>query len=81
MLKALKKLKDNNKMDDNKADDGRVNEDDLDEDEENEDKMDEDKVSKIRDALTQKSAEKWIRRYIKSLCNSLKKDEIIISHL
>ena len=26
-------------------------------------------------------AKKWIREYIKSLCNSLKKDKTIISHL
>ncbi|CAB4481272.1 unnamed protein product [Rhizophagus irregularis] len=54
-------LKDANKAGDNKADDGGVDGDDLDEDEEDEDKMDEDEVSKIRDALAQKSAEKWIR--------------------
>ena len=35
-----------------------MDEDDLDEDEEDENKMDEDEVSKIRDALAQKSAEK-----------------------
>ncbi|GBC36912.2 ribonuclease H-like domain-containing protein [Rhizophagus irregularis DAOM 181602=DAOM 197198] len=58
---ALKKLKDANKAGDNKADDGGVDGYDLDEDEEDEDKMDEDEVSKIRDALAQKSAEKWIR--------------------
>ncbi|CAB5351845.1 unnamed protein product [Rhizophagus irregularis] len=61
VLEALKKLKDANKAGDNKADDGGVDGDDLDEDEEDEDKMDEDGVSKIRDALAQKSAEKWIR--------------------
>ena len=54
---------------------------DLDEDKENEDEMDEDEVSKIRDSLAQKSAEKWIRGYIKSLHNGLKKDKTIISHL
>src|SRR5205085_8591828 len=53
VLKALKKLKDGNKADDNEDD---VNEDEVDEDE-----MDEDEVSKLRDALAQKSAEKWIR--------------------
>ena len=53
VLEALKKLKDGNK-----ADDGGMDEDDLDEDEEDEDEMDEDEVSKIRDALAQKSAEK-----------------------
>ncbi|POG72665.1 hypothetical protein GLOIN_2v1477577 [Rhizophagus irregularis DAOM 181602=DAOM 197198] len=78
---ALKKLKDANKAGDNKADDGGVDGYDLDEDEEDEDKMDEDEVSKIRDALAQKSAEKWIRGYIKSLCDGPKKDKTIISHL
>ena len=58
VLEALKKLKDVNKAGDNKADDSRMNEDDLDEDEEDEDEMDENEVSKIRDALMQKSAEK-----------------------
>ncbi|GBB88534.1 hypothetical protein RclHR1_15070003 [Rhizophagus clarus] len=52
---------DGNKAGNNKADNGGMDEDDLDEDEEDEDKMDEDEVSKIRDALAQKSAEKWIR--------------------
>jgi hypothetical protein len=61
LLEALKKLKDGNKAGDNKADDGGVDEDDVDEDEVDEDEMDEDEVSKIRDALAQKSAEKWIR--------------------
>ena len=60
MLGVLKKLKDGNKAGANKADDGGMDEDDLDEDEEDEDEMDEDEVSKIRDALAQKSAEKWI---------------------
>ena len=50
VLKALKKLKDGNKADDD--------EDDVDEDEVDEDEMDEDEVSKLRDALAQKSAEK-----------------------
>ncbi|CAB4407080.1 unnamed protein product [Rhizophagus irregularis] len=81
MLGALKKLKDGNKAGDSKADDGKVDEDDLDEDEEDEGEIDEDEVSKIRDALAQKSAEKWIRRYIKNLHEGLKKDEAIISHL
>src|SRR5436190_13657658 len=64
VLEALKKLKDGNKAGDNKADDGGMDEDDLDEDEEDEDEMDGDEVLKIRDALAQKSAEKWVRRYI-----------------
>ncbi|PKY61482.1 DNA/RNA polymerase, partial [Rhizophagus irregularis] len=81
VLEALKKLKDANKAGDNKADDGGVDGDDLDEDEEDEDEMDEDEVSKIRDALAQKSAEKWIRGYIKSLRDGPKKDKTIISHL
>src|ERR1044071_9279256 len=62
VLGALKKLKDGNK-----AGDGVMDEDDLDEDEEDEDEMDEDGVSKIRDALAQKSAEKWVKEYIKNL--------------
>ena len=73
MLKALKKLKDGNKADDNE---NNVNEDEVDEDE-----MDEDEVSKLRDALVQKSAEKWIRGYIKNLRDGPKKDKTIISHL
>ncbi|CAB5391326.1 unnamed protein product [Rhizophagus irregularis] len=81
VLEALKKLKDANKAGDNKADDGGVDGDDLDEDEEDEDEMDEDEVSKIRDVLAQKSAEKWIRGYIKSLRDGPKKDKTIISHL
>ena len=72
VLKALKKLKDSNADDD---------EDDVNEDEVDEDEMDEDEVSKLRDALAQKSAEKQIRRYIKSLLDGLKKDKTIISHL
>src|ERR1044071_7726909 len=81
LLKALKKLKDGNKAGDNKADDSRVDEDDLAEEEEDEDEMDEDYVSKIKDAIAQKSAEKWIRGYIKNLHEGLKKDEAIIVHL
>ena len=73
VLKALKKLKDGNKADDN--------EDDVNKDEVNENEMDEDEVSKLRDALVQKSAEKWIRGYIKSLHDGPKKDKTIISHL
>ncbi|RGB21835.1 hypothetical protein C1646_777161 [Rhizophagus diaphanus] len=74
LLEVLKKLKDGNKVDD-------ADEDDLDEDEEDEDELDDDEILKIRDALAQKSAEKWIRRYIKSLCDGPKKDKTIISHL
>src|ERR1043166_5267035 len=81
VLKALKKLKDVNKVGDNKADNGGMDEDDLDEDEEDEDEMDEDEVSKIRDALAQKSAEKWVRGYIKNLHEGPKKDNTIITHL
>ncbi|GBB91215.1 hypothetical protein RclHR1_01840012 [Rhizophagus clarus] len=81
LLEALKKLKDGNKVGDNKADDGGIDEDDLNEDEEDEDRMDEDEVSKIRDSLAQKSAEKWVRGYIKNLHEGPKKDEAIISHL
>ena len=43
--------------------------------------MNEDEVSKIKDALAQKSAEKWIRQYIKSLRNGPKKNKTIISYL
>jgi hypothetical protein len=43
--------------------------------------MDEDEASKIRDALAQKSAEKWVRGYIKELHTGPKKDHAIISHL
>src|SRR5581483_9982951 len=61
LLEALKKLKDGNKVGDNKADDGGVDEDDVNKDEIDENKIDEDEISKIRDILTQKLAEKWIR--------------------
>jgi hypothetical protein len=81
VLEALKKLKDGNKAGDNEAGDGGVDEDDLDEDEDEEDEMDEDEVSKIRDALAQKSAEKWVKGYIKELHTGPKKDHAIISHL
>src|SRR6266542_1105754 len=81
VLGALKKFKDGNKAGDNKVNDGGMDEDDLDEDKEDEDEMDEDEVSKIRDSLAQKSAEKWIRGYIKSLHDGPKKDKTIISHL
>ncbi|CAB4388592.1 unnamed protein product [Rhizophagus irregularis] len=78
VLEALKKLKDANKAGDNKADDGGMDGDNLDEDEEDEDKMDEDEVSKIRDALAQKLAEKWIRRariYAKKLFDTTYTDK------
>src|ERR1044071_8796361 len=81
VLEALKKLKDGNKAGDNKANDGGMDEDDLDDDEEDEDEMDEDEVSKIRDSLARKSAEKWVRGYIKNLHEGPKKDEAVISHL
>ncbi|CAB4392810.1 unnamed protein product [Rhizophagus irregularis] len=55
--------------------------DDLDEDEEDEDELDEDEISKIRDTLAQKLAEKWVKGYIKNLHEGPKKDKAIISHL
>jgi len=58
-----------------------VDKDDLNENEEDEDEMNEDEVSKVKDALVQKSAEKWIRGYIKNLRDDLKKDETIIFYL
>ncbi|RGB36485.1 hypothetical protein C1646_758039 [Rhizophagus diaphanus] len=78
---ALKKLKDGNKAGNSKVDDGGMDgddldEDDLDEDKDDEDKMDEDEISKIRDALAQKSAEKWIRGYIKSLRDEISEVDI-----
>ncbi|GBB93124.1 hypothetical protein RclHR1_21130002 [Rhizophagus clarus] len=85
VLEALKKLKDANKAKhngvsgDDKADAGVADKNNL--DEEDEDKIDEDEVSKIRDALAQKSAEKWVRGYIKELHTGLKKNHAIISHL
>ncbi|GES77180.1 DNA polymerase family B-domain-containing protein [Rhizophagus clarus] len=69
---------DGNKAGDSKADDGGVDGDDLDEDEEDEDEMDEDEVSKIRDALAQKSAEKWVREastYAKKLFDTTYADK------
>jgi hypothetical protein len=68
VLEALKKLKDDN------VDEDVVDEDDLDENEEDEEEVDEDEISKIRDALAQKSAEKWVRGYIKDLHTGPKKD-------
>ncbi|RIA84925.1 hypothetical protein C1645_741957 [Glomus cerebriforme] len=73
VLRILKKLKDGNKVGNNKADNDKIDEDDLDEDKEDEDKIDEDEVSKIRDVLALKLAEKWIRGYIKNLCDGLKR--------
>ena len=46
-----------------------------------EDKADEDKISNMKDALAQKSAEKWVKAYIKDLHDGPKKDETIIFHL
>ncbi len=43
--------------------------------------LDKDEISNMRDDLAQKSAEKQIKRYIKKLYNSLKKDKTIISYL
>src|ERR1044072_1284227 len=43
--------------------------------------MDEDEISKIRDALVQKSAEKWVKVYIKNLYEGPKKYKTIITHL
>ncbi|GBB94354.1 hypothetical protein RclHR1_02340011 [Rhizophagus clarus] len=78
VLRALNKLKDSNKADDNEADDDGMDKDDLDENEEDEDEMDEDEVSKIRDALAQKSAEKWIRSiYAKSLFDNIYANKIV----
>jgi DNA polymerase elongation subunit (family B) len=75
VLEALKKLKDDN------VDEDVVDEDDLDKNKEDEEEVDEDEISKIRDALAQKSAEKWIRDYIKDLHTGPKKDHAIITHL
>ena len=44
-------------------------------------KKDPDEISNMRDDLAQKLAEKLVKRYIKDLCDSPKKDETIISHL
>ncbi|CAB4394432.1 unnamed protein product [Rhizophagus irregularis] len=81
VLEALKRLKDGKKADGDKVDDDGVDEDDLDEEKEDGEEVDEDEVSKIRDDLAQKSAEKWVRDYIKNLYEGPKKDEAIISHL
>src|SRR4051794_22105792 len=58
VLEALKKFKNSNKTSDNKVNNSDVNENDLNKDKKDEDKMDGDEVSKIRDALAQKLAEK-----------------------
>ncbi|RIB05266.1 hypothetical protein C2G38_2220095 [Gigaspora rosea] len=43
--------------------------------------LDEDGIAKIKDEESQKSAKKWLKNYIKNLCDAPKKDEAIISHL
>jgi hypothetical protein len=75
-VETLKKLKDGKKAGEDKADEDEMDEDDLDKDEVNENKL-----SKIRDDLAQKSAEKWVRGYIKDLHTGPKKDYAIIAHL
>ncbi|CAG8493417.1 4385_t:CDS:2 [Gigaspora rosea] len=61
--------------------DNKVDGDEVDEDKVDEDDVDEDELSKIKDSLTKKSAEKWVKGYIKNLHEGPKKDETIISHL
>ncbi|CAG8481644.1 3602_t:CDS:2 [Cetraspora pellucida] len=43
--------------------------------------LDEDEIAKIKDEELQKLAKKWLKNYIKNLCDALKKDEAIISYL
>ncbi|CAG8634799.1 1413_t:CDS:2, partial [Diversispora eburnea] len=43
--------------------------------------LDEDEIANIKDVESQKLAKKWLKNYIKNLCDALKKDETIISHL
>ncbi|CAG8601085.1 951_t:CDS:2 [Ambispora gerdemannii] len=43
--------------------------------------LNEDEIANIKDVESQKLAKKWLKNYIKNLCNAPKKDEIIISHL
>ena len=64
MLKTLKKLKDDNEADEDEVDDGKG--------------PDEDEISNMKDSLAQKSAEQWVKRYIKELCDG---HEAIISYL
>ncbi|GBB92065.1 hypothetical protein RclHR1_01960015 [Rhizophagus clarus] len=66
-----------NKAGDNKADDSGVDVDNLDKDEEDEDKIDKDVISKIRDILAQKLAEKWKKAsiYMKKLFDTTYADK------
>ncbi|CAG8722015.1 14441_t:CDS:2, partial [Cetraspora pellucida] len=41
----------------------------------------EDEIANIKDVESQKLAKKWLKNYIKNLCDAPKKDETIISHL
>ncbi|RHZ87756.1 hypothetical protein Glove_30g150 [Diversispora epigaea] len=43
--------------------------------------LDEDEIANIKDVELQKLAKKWLKNYIKNLCDGPKKDETIISHL
>ncbi|CAG8641640.1 8178_t:CDS:1, partial [Diversispora eburnea] len=43
--------------------------------------LDEDEIANIKDVESQKLAKKWLKNYIKNLCDAPKKDETIISHL
>ncbi|CAG8610825.1 671_t:CDS:1, partial [Diversispora eburnea] len=43
--------------------------------------LDEDEIANIKDVESQKLAKKWLKNYIKNLCDTPKKDETIIFHL
>ncbi|CAG8610586.1 21411_t:CDS:2, partial [Gigaspora rosea] len=81
LLEALKRLKGDNGADGDGADGNEADGNGVDEDGVSGDKVNEDEISKKRDTLAQKSAEKWVRGYIKNLHEGPKKDETIISYL
>ncbi|CAG8628926.1 8211_t:CDS:2, partial [Ambispora gerdemannii] len=43
--------------------------------------LDEDEIANIKNIESQKLAKKWLKNYIKNLCDAPKKDKTIISHL
>ncbi|CAG8501547.1 4706_t:CDS:2 [Cetraspora pellucida] len=81
LLKALKRLKGDNRADKDEADRNKADGNSVDEDGVGGDEANENEISKKRDTLVQKLAEKWVRRYIKNLHKGLKKDKTIIFYL
>ncbi|CAG8450114.1 15833_t:CDS:2 [Cetraspora pellucida] len=67
LLKALKRLKGDNGADKNGVDGNEANRNGVNKDRVGGDEANEDEISKKRDTLAQKSAEKWVKGYIKNL--------------